>query len=147
MGSLYALMLTFLQERECFLWEYGDLTYGIVPYFLAKTVVEIPWMFLFPVLFSACIYFVVGYVASFTNFLFFAFVNCLVVIVASSYGMFLGSVFSNPVPISASLMMPIMLFGGYYVNAGSYWDWIGWLQYLSPVRYAMEAIAANEFGD
>lgn len=39
-----------------------------------------------------------------------------------------------------------MLFGGFFSNSSGYPDWIGWLQYLSPVRYTFEALVWNEFG-
>lgn len=41
--------------------------------------------------------------------------------------------------------MPFVLFGGLLSNSDNYMQWIGWLQYCSPVRYAFEAIMRNEF--
>lgn len=44
-------------------------------------------------------------------------------------------------------MLPIFIFGGYFVNLGDVYVWLRWLQYLSPVRYSMEALLRNEFED
>lgn len=43
--------------------------------------------------------------------------------------------------------MPIMLFSGFFSNAGGYPDWIGWVQWISPIRYSLEALIQNEFGN
>jgi hypothetical protein len=44
-------------------------------------------------------------------------------------------------------MMPLILFSGFFSNAGSYPVWIGWFQYISPIKYALEALVYNEFDD
>ncbi len=38
-----------------------------------------------------------------------------------------------------------MLFGGFYLNSEDYPSWLGWIQWLSPFKYALEALAHNEF--
>lgn len=43
--------------------------------------------------------------------------------------------------------MPMVLFSGFFSNAGNYPDWIGWVQWISPIRYALESLIWNEFGD
>ena len=42
-------------------------------------------------------------------------------------------------------MMPLALFGGLLVNLKTLPIWIGWMQYLSPIRYALESLTRNEF--
>lgn len=42
-------------------------------------------------------------------------------------------------------MMPIILFGGFYSNAGNYLVWIDWVQYASVIRYAFEGLIHNEY--
>ena len=44
-------------------------------------------------------------------------------------------------------MLPIILFGGVFTNVDTYPAWIRWLQYLSPIRYGLEALVYNEFED
>lgn len=63
MGAMFGTLLTFEMESPVFLREYGDKSYGIVPYFLTKTIIEIPFMFIFPVIFTAITYFAIGYEA------------------------------------------------------------------------------------
>lgn len=40
-----------------------------------------------------------------------------------------------------------MLFGGFFANSGNYPVWISWFQYISPIKYALEAFIWNEFDD
>ena len=48
--------------------------------------------------------------------------------------------------VSSLVQVPIILFGGFFVNSGTIPKWIRWLQYLSPIKYGMEAMVWNEFG-
>jgi len=41
--------------------------------------------------------------------------------------------------------MPMLLFGGLFANNNSVGEWISWIQYISPVKYAAEALVQNEF--
>mmetsp|Transcript_111 Transcript_111/g.219 ORF Transcript_111/g.219 Transcript_111/m.219 type:complete len:93 (+) Transcript_111:1251-1529(+) len=41
--------------------------------------------------------------------------------------------------------MPVLLFGGLFANNSLAADWLGWLQYVSPIKYAAEAIIENEY--
>jgi len=41
--------------------------------------------------------------------------------------------------------MPLILFGGQFANPDAIPDWIGWIQYISPIRYGLESLTVNEF--
>mmetsp|Transcript_13231 Transcript_13231/g.11713 ORF Transcript_13231/g.11713 Transcript_13231/m.11713 type:complete len:101 (+) Transcript_13231:289-591(+) len=45
------------------------------------------------------------------------------------------------------IIMPAMMFGGYFVNLKDVYPWLRWITYLSPIRYASEALIRNEFED
>lgn len=66
MMGMFGTLLTFEMEREVFLWEYGDKSYGVLSFFISKTIIDIPFMFIFPTLFSLMIYFAFGLNATFT---------------------------------------------------------------------------------
>lgn len=76
------------------------------------------------------------------------FICILLCICANSLGLMAGCAFRDiklaltAVPI---IMMPVILLSGYMANSKNFPVWFGWLQYLSPVRYAYEAISLNEF--
>ena len=41
------------------------------------------------------------------------------------------------------IIMPLMLFSGFFKNQGNLLNFIGWVQYLSPLKYAYEASMWN----
>ena len=51
------------------------------------------------------------------------------------------------VSIAPIIMQPVILFGGQFANSGNIQAWISWFQYLSPIRYALEAVVVNEYED
>jgi ABC-type multidrug transport system permease subunit len=42
-------------------------------------------------------------------------------------------------------IMPLMLFSGFFQNRGNLLAWISWLEYLSPIKYAFEAVMVNQY--
>lgn len=146
MGGLFKTLMTFEMEKEVFLWEFGDKSYGIIPYFLSKNTVEVPSMMIFPCISTCIIYFAVGFEDSFTCFLFFAFTICLLVTCAASFGLLISAAFKHSATAMAPVVaMPVILFGGFFANSKSYYDFVTWIQYLSPIRYSLEALCWNEF--
>lgn len=45
------------------------------------------------------------------------------------------------------LMLPFMIFAGFYANRKKFPDWIGWVEYISPMKYAFETVCWNEFDE
>merc|ERR1711971_126789 len=43
------------------------------------------------------------------------------------------------------IMVLTILFGGFYINAGSMPVWIGWLENVSTIKWCFEAYCINEF--
>lgn len=72
----------------------------------------------------------------------------MVTMATSAYGQVIGSLFDSAetacffCPI---IMMPFLLFAGFLTNLDTYPRWIGWVQYLSPIRYGFEAAMRMEF--
>ena len=150
MTALFSVLLTFLSERPVFLREYANKMYGIWPYFISKSIVEIPFQACIP-LFVACVtYFAVGMTADADRFFLHALVLILDVFCATSFGFFVGCAVTNESAANSlvSLMMlPFILFGGFFVNLGDVYVWLRWIQYISPIRYSTEALIRIEFED
>ena len=59
-----------------------------------------------------------------------------------------GSAFSDSkvaIGLLPLLILPFMLFSGFYANRKDLLVWIGWLEYISPFKYSLEASMFNEF--
>jgi len=79
------------------------------------------------------------------------FIHCLVFFLMSfngaSLGLLLGSVIldeksvSSVVPI---IILPIILFSGFFKNRDELPKWIGWIEYISPNKYGFIGFIENE---
>ena len=87
--------------------EQQENVYGVIPYFCAKVAVELPVAFVLPGIFAFVIYFGIGLTITLEKF--FLFYCCLVILQfsASSYGYFLGSVFTKGE--TAVLVAPLLI--------------------------------------
>lgn len=73
----------------------------------------------------------------------------LVHLCGNSLGMFMGSIVNDQKAVAAitpALILPFVLFSGFFKNASNLPEWIGWIQYLSPIKYGFEALTINQIG-
>ena len=62
-------------------------------------------------------------------------------------GYFVSSIVENMQSASvfgSMFTLPMIMFGGFYANGNTYGPWIGWLQYLSPIRYGFEMMVRSQ---
>lgn len=43
------------------------------------------------------------------------------------------------------IFLPNALFGGFFKNRDDYAKWIGWIEYVFPIKYSFNALSENEF--
>ena len=85
-------------------------------------------MFIYPVIFTIITYFAIGFEANAGKFFFFAFALCMIVSCANSYGMVISAIFKKSADgLATAIMMPLILCGGFFANAGGYPDYITWV--------------------
>lgn len=56
----------------------------------------------------------------------------------ASLGLLIGSVILDPKSVSAVvpiLLLPLILFSGFFKNRDDLPAWIGWAEYISPLKY------------
>ena len=69
--------------------------------------------------------------------------NCAV-----SNGLFISALIAQPEAATAAsslITLPSILFGGLYANSATIPVYFDWIQYLSPIRYANEAICQAQW--
>jgi len=125
--------------------------YGVTSYFFGKMISSLPLDFFFPTLISCIPYFMVGFntLEAYRFFLFWVIIFG-VCYCASSMGLFLGSMFPNPevaVSLAPILIIPFMLFAGFYIKIDNIPEWLRWLQYLSIFKWGFQGLVTNEFHD
>ena len=151
MGSMAPVLLTFPAERANFLKEEGSGMYTVSAYYFGRTLIEIPFLILFPFLLSVLLYWTIGFNNSDpSKFFIFALLNILQSFGGNAMGLFAGCLFSDSrvaSSVAPLFMMPLMIFSGFYVNDSQMPVWLAWIKYISPFYYSLQGMSRNEFFD
>ncbi|KAK3582003.1 hypothetical protein CHS0354_030955 [Potamilus streckersoni] len=146
--NVFAVVNAFPIELPIFLREYGIGLYRVDSYFLSKMLAELPTFIIIPFILVCIDYWMVGLYDSAEAFLICAGILLLVANICVSFG-YLISTIANSVnmalAIGPPLMVPLLMFGGFFLNAGSVPKYFIWLEYLSWFKYANELLAINQW--
>ena len=149
MTGVSPVLLSFPVERAVFLREAGSEMYGILPYYLGKQIVELPLIVVMPTLYSLIIYWTVGLNDTEPyHFWVFLILAILHHAAGNSVGLFGGCIFPDTrvaQSLLPMLVIPFMLFAGFFANRDTFSPWISWIEYISPMKYTMEAFVTNEY--
>jgi ABC-type multidrug transport system ATPase subunit/ABC-type multidrug transport system permease subunit len=146
--SQFGSLATFMEEREVFCRERESQYYRTSAYFLARSIVDVPMLFVFPLVFCAVVYFMVHLQEAADKFVVFFLAAACVGNVAASMFLAIGAV--TPNMRIAQLIAPIvlvlfLLYSGFYLNINSIPVYFSWLSRVSFFRYAYEVMVSNEF--
>ncbi|GLG96976.1 Protein brown [Gryllus bimaculatus] len=146
--NVFAVISVFCSELPVFMREHFNGMYRTDIYFICKTMAEIPIFIAIPVLFTSISYYLVGFNPSVDRFFVATAIVMLVANVATSFG-YLISCVSTSVTMALSIgppvVIPFLLFGGFFLNTGSVPEYFTWLSYLSWFRYGNEALLINQW--
>jgi len=149
-NNISSVIFTFPVELPVFLREHHNGMYRTDVYFLCKTFAEAPLFLVNPLFLNAIAYWMIGLRGQVLRFLYAYGILALVSVVAVSYGYIVSTV-APSVPaasaISAPLILPLLLLGGFYVKNTTIPVWLSWLQYLSWFNYGFEALVVNQWDD
>lgn len=118
----------------------------MVPYFLSRNAIEIPYLIIFPLLFDVILYWMVGLANTPEQFFIFYLTTFLVSFAGNSLGLLVGSIATDEKDVSALtpiLLLPFFLFSGFFKNRTNLPVWIGWIEYISPLKYCFSAVTIN----
>jgi len=139
---------TFVSERPIVLAETAAGLYRLSSHAAAATLVFLPYLLAVALLYSACVYFLVGLCASAGAFAAFVLVVWAVVLTANSFVLFVSSFAPDYIAgmslVSVSLA-GFFLFSGYFLPRGSMPPYWVFMHYASPYKYALDALLANEY--
>uniref|UniRef100_A0A0D3GH54 ABC transporter domain-containing protein n=1 Tax=Oryza barthii TaxID=65489 RepID=A0A0D3GH54_9ORYZ len=139
---------TFVSERPIVLAETASGLYRLSSHAAAATLVFLPYLLAVALLYSACVYFLVGLCASAAAFAAFVMVVWAVVLTANSFVLFVSSFAPDYIAgmslVSVSLA-GFFLFSGYFLSRGSMPPYWVFMHYVSPYKYALDALLANEY--
>ncbi|PKA54463.1 ABC transporter G family member 8 [Apostasia shenzhenica] len=139
----------FVTERPILLREVSSGIYRLSSHLIATTLVFLPYLLAISVLYSSSVYFLVGLCSSWQAFASFVLTVWAVVLAANSFVLFVSSVAPDYIAGTSLVTLALagfFLFSGYFLRRErmpSYWIF---MHYLSPYRYALDAMVENEYG-
>lgn len=146
MNAIQNVILIFPDERPVFLREVNNNMYKVGPYFLAKISSEMPFSILMPTTFGIIVYFAVGLNPTAGNFFLFLITLILIYNASSGYSLIISASFANKqvaVTLTPVLIVPFMLFAGFFVAASTIPIWLREFEYLSIFKYGYQALLQN----
>ncbi|CCD64918.2 ABC transporter domain-containing protein [Caenorhabditis elegans] len=135
-------------ELPVFLREHKSNIYSVEAYFLAKSLAELPQYTILPMIYGTIIYWMAGLVASVTSFLVFVFVCITLTWVAVSIAYVGACIFGDEglvVTFMPMFVLPMLVFGGFYVNANSIPVYYQYVSFVSWFKHGFEALEANQW--
>ncbi|KAH0946841.1 hypothetical protein HN011_008567 [Eciton burchellii] len=148
--NIFAVINVFCAELPIFLREHRNGMYRTDVYFICKTLAEAPIFLAVPLIFTIVVYPMIGLYPDVKHFLVACAIIALVANVATSFG-YLISCMSNGISIALSIgpavIIPFLLFGGFFLNTASIPSYFVWFSYLSWFRYGNEALLINQWSD
>ena len=149
-NAIQNVILIFPDERPVFLREVNNNMYAVGPYFWAKVISEFPFALLTPCLFGAIVYFCVDLNPGADHFLMFLLILVLIYNASSGYSLIISASFSDKqlaVTLTPVLIIPFMLFAGFFVSTSSIPWFLKEFEYLSIFKYGYQALMQNQFVD
>lgn len=146
-GSAQPLLLQFPSERPVFLREYAANMYGVLPYFLAKTLVEMPLTFLTSLESFLIAYWVMGLQG---NFFYLVLISWALALTAASTALFIGCSVTNAQSaqeLAPLIFVPQIIFTGIFIPISLVPEALRWLQYLCALKYAIDLGCIVEFAN
>lgn len=149
-SGLFSVLQTFPAELPIFNREYQAGCYRVDSYFLAKTIAELPYQIIFPIIFCSVVYPMVGFEADWEKFFLFVLIISLVANTAMSCG-YMVSTATPSVQVALAVgpifILPVMLFGGLFLNSDQVPSYLQWLSVFSFFKYAFEMTGIIVFED
>ncbi|XP_030764169.1 ABC transporter G family member 36-like [Sitophilus oryzae] len=146
--NVFAVISVFSAELPLFLREHKNGMYRTEVYFLGKTIAEIPFFVFLPIVFLSICYFLIGLNSETPRFFIACGIVVLVANAATSFGYLISSISSTvsmALSIGPPLIMPFLLFGGFFLNIDSIPVYFEWLSYFSWFKYGNEALMVNQW--
>ncbi|KAJ9469407.1 ABC transporter G family member 7 [Diplonema papillatum] len=144
--SAQPMLLVFPTERPVFMREYATGTYSTFPYFLSKTVMEIPATLLQTLVQFLVCYFMVDLNG---NFFYLIMSTFLLGLVTSSIALCLSAATTRAetaVNIMPAIYVPQILASGFFISTEAMPAAVSWTQWICPLKYGLALSTLSELG-
>ncbi|KAL3266491.1 hypothetical protein HHI36_010661 [Cryptolaemus montrouzieri] len=148
MSPMMLTILTFPSEMSILIKEHFNRWYSLKMYFMSVILIDIPLSVLCGTIFTAEVYYMTGQPLDWNKFVMFLSICLLIIFVAQSFGLMIGSVFDvvNGNFVGPALAVPIMMLAGFGIRLDDLPSWLYWGSYTSFLRYGLEGIVGVVYG-
>ncbi|KAG1665893.1 Protein white [Nymphon striatum] len=146
--NLFGVITVFCSELPLFLREHSDKLYSNSAYFISKTFAELPIFIIQPFIIVTVVYFMIDLYQDIYHYVICCLVVILVANVVTSFGYFVSSACSSTqmaLTVSTPMIIPLLIFGGYFVKNNTASVYLGWIRYLSWFHHGFQALAINQW--
>jgi len=147
-SNMFPVVQVFTLELGIFMREHFNGMYRTDTYYITRQMAEMPVQILSPVIFTCIFYWMVGMNPDPVRFLIACLINILLVQVVVGFG-YMTSCLAPSLPIalaiSAPLLIPLMIFGGFFLDSSSVPSWLVWFKYIGWFLYANELLTINQW--
>ncbi|UJR37986.1 hypothetical protein I4U23_030668 [Adineta vaga] len=149
-SNIFAVVQSYTKEYPIFYKEYDDAVYRVTPYYFAKFFTELPLFATTTIIQLAITYWMTNLYSSAKRFFIFAGIIILTSFASVGLGSVLSVIANTPDQAQAlqiPILLPLMVFGGFFLNNQSGQEWLKWIKYISWFYYANEALIINQWSD
>ncbi|XP_028399589.1 ABC transporter ATP-binding protein/permease wht-1-like [Dendronephthya gigantea] len=146
--SFQGVLFTFPLERDIFIRENEKGIYCTSVYFLAKSLVGIPLDSILTITLMSIAYWMSGLRETSEAFFLACATALLVCHTSVSFGYFVSTAtnsLSRAIATGPILILPLLIFGGYFVSNNTIPDSLKWLRYISWFNFGFENLMINQW--